>query len=224
MDDPDLDEELHRQALIGLRRVNWVSGTVGTLWRPIRRLATESARTIRVLDVACGGGDNVVQLARRAQRSGLSIEVAGCDLSATAIRIAQQNAETNQVTSEFFVADALSDLPQDYDVICCSLFLHHLDEENAIRLLRSMKTAARKIVLASDLIRSRIGYVLCWTGIRLLTRSRICHVDGPLSVRAAFTMQEAVDLTKRAELHDAVLTRHWPERFLITWSRPDVVQ
>lgn len=218
MDDPQLDRELHQQALIGLRRVNRISGTVGTLWKPIRRLARQSETPIRVLDVACGGGDNVIDLACRARKAGLDVEVSGCDLSPVAIEIAESNAKQRNVSVEFFEADALSPLPAGFDVICCSLFLHHLDEEDVVRLLMSMKNTAGKMVLVSDLIRSRIGYVLCWAGIRLLTRSRICHVDGPLSVEGAFTVKEITTLTEQAGLRGTVLTRHWPERFLISWT------
>ena len=50
--------------------------------------------------------------------------------------------------------------------------------------------------------------IVSWCGLRILTRSRICHIDGPLSVRAAFTLQEMQELATRAELTGATLTRH----------------
>lgn len=221
MDDPELDQELHRQALIGLRRVNAISGTVSTIWKPIEKLARTCERPVRVLDVACGGGDNVIALATRAKRCGLPVTVAGCDLSGTAVEIAKSSAAERKVDADFFQADAITAaLPDDFDVICCSLFLHHLDEGDVVRLLSGMKTAAKRMILASDLIRSRLGYVLAWTGIRLLTRSRICHVDGPLSVEGAFTTDEVLKLAARAQLEGVVLTKHWPQRFLLRWSRP----
>ena len=221
MDDPDLDPVLHEQALVGLRRVHWLSGTVGTLWRPIRKLAAQqSGRPLRVLDVACGGGDVAISIARRAEKANLSIDVSGCDISETALKCATQNAFKYDANVHFFPANAISEeLSEDYDVVICSLFLHHLDDDDAVKLLKVMKQAARKMVLVSDLKRSRLGYVLTWCGLRLLTRSRICHVDGPLSVRAAFKPGEATNLTTKAGLDDALLTRHWPERYLITWRR-----
>lgn len=220
MDDPDLDDQLHHQALAGLRRINTISGTVGTIWKPIEQLAHKRAGTIRILDVACGGGDTAIALARRAQRARLPMQVAGCDLSSTAISYATNNAESQGVDVRFFQADALgNNLPTGYDVIYCSLFLHHLDDEDVVRLFRSMKTAAGQLVLASDLRRSRLGYVLAWAGTRLLTRSRICHVDGPLSVEGAFTPREILALAARAGLDHPQLTRHWPQRFLLRWPR-----
>ena len=35
MDRPDLDQRLHQQALTGLARLNWLSGSLGLIWQPI---------------------------------------------------------------------------------------------------------------------------------------------------------------------------------------------
>ncbi len=219
MDDPGLDPALHQQALVGLRRVHNISGTVSTLWNQIRRVAEQTPnKTLRILDVACGGGDLSISLARKAASSGLSIEFSGCDISQTALDFASSNAASHKVSVNFFQADVIAaPLPGDYDIICCSLFLHHLEETQVVKLLRSMKESARRMVLINDMVRSRWGYVLCWLGLSLLTRSPICHVDGLLSVRAAFTPAEMRNLAAQAELDDATLTCHWPERFLLTW-------
>ena len=119
----------------------------------------------------------------------------------------------------FFVLDALNgDLPTGYDVVSCSLFLHHLEEPDAILLLNRMATAARHLVLIDDLIRSRWGYLLALVGCHMLSGSHVVHVDGPTSVAAAFTPSEILALAKRAGLRGATLTRHWPQRFLLTWK------
>ncbi len=119
----------------------------------------------------------------------------------------------------FFQLDALNDpLPEGFDVVTCSLFLHHLSEEQAVRLLRKMADAARSTILVNDLSRSRLGYALAWTGCRLLSRSPIVHHDGPASVRAAFNLAEARDLAERAGLERVSLSRRWPRRFLLSWS------
>ena len=64
---------------------------------------------------------------------------------------------------------------------------------------------------------TRHGRHLVEEGSRLLTRSPIVHVDGPLSVRAAFTVAEARQLAERAGLSGATIRRHWPQRFLLSW-------
>jgi 2-polyprenyl-3-methyl-5-hydroxy-6-metoxy-1,4-benzoquinol methylase len=222
MDQPGLDEDRHQQALKGLARINWISRTAAIVWPSIRRLASErNGQPLRVLDVACGGGDVAIAVAQKAARAPWPIEVAGCDISQTAIGHASARARQRDAKVEFFQADAIGNsLPAGYDIVTCSLFLHHLDEDDARSLLAGMAAAAGRMVLLNDLIRSRLGYFLAYFGTRLLSRSKIVHTDGPLSVRAAFTMDEAAALADAAGLRGAVLTRHWPERFLLTWKRP----
>ena len=221
MDQPGLKPILHKRALEGLGRINAVSRTNAILWRPIASVAAAAYKendTICVLDVATGGGAIPIALSRRAARRGLNVRVDGCDKSSQAIKFASKEAAARGVQSRFFVHDALSQpLPGDYDVIMCSLFLHHLDEADAIELLQRMTRAAERLVMVDDLIRSRLGYMLAYLGCRLLSTSRIVHVDGPISVAAAFTTEEALELALKAGLRDATLVRHWPQRFLLSW-------
>ncbi len=220
MDQPGLDPRLHREALAGLGRLHRLTRTHAHLWPPIRELASATGgRAVRVLDVACGGGDIAVALRRRALAEGLAVEVDGCDLSPVAIDYAAARAAAASVDCRFFRGDAVeSPLPEGYDALICSFFLHHLDEGPAVELLRRMAAAAR-LVLVDDLVRSPAGYLYAYTGCLLLTRSKIVRVDGPLSVAGAFTPAEALALAREAGLAEAGLRRHWPQRFLLSWRR-----
>ena len=224
MDQPGLDPAAHTQALEGLRRINALSGAVGSLLAPIRSLARErNGQALRVLDLACGGGDNTIALAERARREGLTVRVDGCDLSPQAVAMASRSSRERGLDGVFFQADALKDpLTDNYDVILCTLFLHHLDDEAAVDLLSRMGRASRQLVLINDLIRSPLGYGLAWVGCRLLSRSPIVHFDGPVSVQGAFRLPEVRDLAARAGLDGAVIRRSWPERYLLCWRRPDL--
>ncbi len=222
MDQPGLSAETHRAALAGLNRINAVSGTAALLWKQIRPLAHAATpeTPLRVLDIACGGGDVARALARRAERARLPMTVDGCDHSETALALARSTAEREGLkTIRFFEADVIgAPLPDGYDVLTCSLFLHHLDCEQAVQLLGNMRTSARRMVLLNDLRRSRGGWMLAWLACQTLSRSPIVHHDGPQSISAAFTIPEAVDLARRAGMSDARFSRHWPLRFLLTWK------
>jgi hypothetical protein len=104
--------------------------------------------------------------------------------------------------------------------VICTLFLHHLPEDEAVALLGRMKAAAAHLVVVSDLRRSRLGYAFAWAGCRLLSRSRVFHVDGTRSVESAFTTAEARRLAARADLDGATIVEHWPQRWMLTWARP----
>jgi len=216
MDAPAIDPAEHRRALAALARINRVTNSAGLLWPAIRRLATRLGRTIRVLDVATGSGDVPAGLLARAKRSGIPLEVAGCDVSPTAIDLARRQ----QRGIEFIVLDALHQpLPRGFDVVTCSLFLHHLSRDDALALLANMEHAVRYLVLLNDLARARFSFVGVWLACRMLTRSPIVRFDGPASVRSAFTVAEAAALAERAGLAGATVRTKFPARFLLSWER-----
>ncbi len=224
MDQPGLDEREHALALTWLGRINAVSRASAALWPSLERLARvqpSDSGPLRVLDLAAGGGDTAVDLANRAARSGLAIEVEGCDLSSRAVSIAEKRAAVEGARARFFKFDALADpIPVGYDVLTCSLYLHHLDDDDAVLLLGRMAAAANRLVLVDDLARSRTGSWLAWLVCRVAARSRVVQYDGPASAAAAFTPAEALDLARRAGLEGATIRSHWPSRFLLSWSRP----
>src|SRR5262249_34239372 len=158
-----------------------------------------------VLDLATGAGDLPIRLWRWAQRACLALHIDGCDRNPDAIAYARQRADSERAAVTFFVCNALGPLPAGYDVLLSSLFLHHLEEDHAVSLLRRMAAAAACMILVNDLARSRAGLLLAYAGTRLLTRSAVVHTDGPRSVEGAFTLAEARILAQRAGLAGATV-------------------
>ncbi len=231
MDDPALAEADHLHALSALARINAFSGTAAHLAAAIAGIVDVHAsrhQPVEVVDVACGGGDVTVALSRRlARRLGTShsaapppVHVTGLDVSPRAVDRATAFAAAKHAANvRFAVRDVVAEGCPPCDIATSSLFLHHLDDTDAIAVLRALAAAARLGVVVSDLLRSRAGLVLAVLGTTVLSTSRVARVDGPLSVRAARTSAEYRDLFARAGLHGATVRRVWPERALITWQR-----
>jgi 2-polyprenyl-3-methyl-5-hydroxy-6-metoxy-1,4-benzoquinol methylase len=218
MDDASLEEGRHRHALRGLSRLNRLGGSARIVWPSIAALARRETRPLRILDLACGGGDVPLGLWRRARRSGIDVDIHGLDISPRAVRFAQEQAEQAGAPLEFSVGDVLDEpLPTGFDAVMCSLFLHHMKEDEAVLLLTKMRQAARRIVLVNDLLRSDRGVWLVYLASRLVTSSAVVHVDAPRSVRAAFTEDEIRGLARRARMHGAEVSRRWPVRLLLRW-------
>lgn len=218
MDDPGLDAAEHERALRALRRINFLSASPGILWPAIWRLARErDAERLRVLDIATGSGDVPLALWRKARRVGLKLEILGLDVSRRAIDLARSQVDDATASVRFEQFDVLRDsLPDGYDVLTTSLFLHHLSDEEAGQLVGKMATAARQMVLISDLRRSRLGWWIAFAASRLLTRSKVLHVDALLSVQAAFTEEELLAMATATSLHDVKVERCWPCRMLLS--------
>jgi SAM-dependent methyltransferase len=239
MDDPGLRPSEHYRALEALALVNRLSLTAGRVWREVRRqggvargngdrgigpgagdrAGPRNGEPRRILDVACGGGDTVRALKRRADREGVPLEVHGCDVSPQAVAHARAQARREGLDVSFFELDALrAPLPTGYDIVCSSLFLHHLTEREGVRVLEGMAQAGRALVL-QDLLRTRAGYWLAWWTLRLLSRSRVAHVDGPRSVQASFRIPEVAALARKAGLDGASIEPCWPQRFTLYWRK-----
>jgi 2-polyprenyl-3-methyl-5-hydroxy-6-metoxy-1,4-benzoquinol methylase len=216
MDQPQLGAAEHIQALRGLRRLNLASGVAATLWREInRRLRPASGKPLRLLDIASGGGDVPLSLWARAQKRCVQLEILGLDKSSTACDFAAARAQRDHANVTFQQHDVLNQsIPGGFDIVTCSLFLHHLEPGEVVRLLSNLAAAAQLIVV-SDLRRNLRGYVLAHAASWLLTTSRVVHADAPQSVANAFSIAEMRRLCHEAGLHDAMIRKTWPCRMLI---------
>jgi 2-polyprenyl-3-methyl-5-hydroxy-6-metoxy-1,4-benzoquinol methylase len=221
IDDPALDRDRLHGALGGLTTINALSRSAEILWPPIRRLARElKSDRLRVLDIATGAGDVPIRLWRKARRAGLALEIHGIDVSEPVLEYARRRAAKAGAPLAFRRLNVVEGpLPAGYDVITSSLFLHHLSDEAAGKLLRSMAAAAEHLVLVNDLRRSRWGLALAHFAGHVLTRSPVVRLDAVRSVRAALTLGEARELAAEAGLQGIELARHWPCRYLLSWRR-----
>lgn len=222
MDQSGLDPESHTEALDGLGRLHRIGRSARGIWPPIRDLARSSApSSLRILDVATGGGDLPIALWQLGLRAGVSLEIDGFDRSSQAVAYARQKACRARSGVRFFLRDALAqEIPPGYDVVLCSLFLHHLERPEALSLLKRMAGAAGRMVLLHDLVRSRVNVVLMGAGAALFTQSPVVHADAPQSVQAAFTIPEVSAMAQEAGLTGARIVPKHPFRFLLIWKRP----
>ena len=221
MDDPDIDRQQHSLALKSLARLNSLSTSANILWSPIKSLAMQlKTNRLRMLDIATGSGDIPLSLWKRANRAGLELDIQAIDISSQALDFARQKAESANAKINFSQLNVLEqEIADQFDVVTASLFLHHLDRPDAIVLLNRMAHATRHVALVNDLERRIGGVLLAFVATRLLSRSKVVHTDAILSVKAAFTVDEALALANDAGLEGATVDRRWPYRYLLTWRR-----
>jgi len=232
MDDANIDPREHRRALGGLSRLNRLSFASVSVARAVRELLNErgvAAPRATLLDLACGGGDLLLGVRDTLGHADASMSPEqattdiAVDISDTALGVLRERAEAKKLGVRCVRADVLAaPLPfadASVDVCMCSLFLHHLTRSDTVNVLREMARVARCGVVVSDLARTRRGLLLAWSASRMMTSSRVVHIDSVKSVRAAWTRSELMELAREAGLHTAGLRAIWPQRLLLVWRR-----
>jgi len=215
MDDPNLPREQHLLALAGLARLNRLTCVSWPIYNQLKRITKLLRRPLKVLDVATGSGDLPIRWAKRARAERLPMQLTAIDISDVAIGYAQDQAQQAGVDVCFQQRDCLGQrLPGGFDVVTCSLFLHHLPESQIAQLLIAMRAAAGHAVVVCDLERSRPNLAAVWLAAHAVTPSPIVHEDAIKSVRGALTRSEFRRIAESALGHPVAVRALPPCRYL----------
>jgi len=227
MDDPGAGRDDLARSLAFIRRVNERMGGTGAL---LRRLRPWSARwprdrPVTLLDVATGSADIPVAARRWARSAGFDLRITGVDAHPTTLDLARdfvrEAGEEDGVQLVRADALALDDAfaPGSFDYAHAGMFLHHLSDDDAVRVLRSMHRIASRGLIWNDLVRSPAA--LAYIRLATLGKPRMIRHDTYVSVRAGFTKRESLGLARRAGLgyvdHEWRLLTH---RFTVAGEKP----
>ena len=198
MDRPQpVSAELERD-LYNIRRLNRWFGSYSLISWFLRRWVNSGDR-LRILDLATGSGDIPRLIADYAGKVGAQVQIDALDQQRATLEIAiRLSADYPNIS--FVEGNVLDwDAPQPYDMVFCTLALHHFSESDAVQVLRRCRELSRKFVLVSDLRRGWLGTI----GVYLLTatifREPMIRFDARLSIARSFSFSELRDLAKRAD-------------------------
>jgi ubiquinone/menaquinone biosynthesis C-methylase UbiE len=77
-----------------------------------------------------------------------------------------------------------------FDYAITSMFLHHLSDDDAVKVLRNMDRVARRGIVAADLLRHPSAYA--WISLFTVASNRLVKHDARASVRQAFDPDEVL--------------------------------
>lgn len=181
---PELESDLEN-----LRRLNQYFGSYGLL-RYFLRLWLRPDRVWSILDLATGSADIPCMIADWARQRKISVRIDAVDFHESTLEIARRRVAGYPEIS-LIRADAREyTSAQTYDIVCCSLALHHFSEEDAVKLLRQMRRLTHDKALVADLERSAFAWVMVWLLTTLVFREPMTQYDARLSVKRAFSCRE----------------------------------
>lgn len=176
----------------------------------LKRVPHGLGRPLHIMDVGCGGGDLLRQIAAWARRRGIAVQLTGIDLNPYAARAAAERTPKN-LGIAWVTANALEYRPdQPVDIVVSTLMAHHLEDEEIITLLRWMEATAQAGWFINDLERSAWSCRLFGWLERVAGWHRFVRHDGPASFRRALRKEEWAPLLAAAGVaQDAVTVERW---------------
>lgn len=190
--------------------IHRIFGEMRALRRTLfRDLVNDGSKTFSILDVGAGEGELLMALGKWSDK--YEIFRVGVEIDA----VAAKGIKRKSISA--VRADALK-LPfadSIFDYVFCTLFLHHMGDDDAVRLLKEMARVAAKRIYAVDLNRHPTAYYT----YRILGRmflQRFTLDDGSLSILRSYTPPELFELAERAGLTDVKLEHSRANRLVLS--------
>ena len=175
----------------------------------VREVLASGEGRVSILDVGAGSGELLRLLSKRL--ADVTAFLVGVEINPDAAN------SIGKIGSIALQADAMN-LPfadDGFDYVFCSLFLHHLDDEPAIKMLREMNRVARKKIFVIDLNRSPVAYYF-YRIVGGLFLQRFSLEDGALSILRSRSPQELLDLARKADIKDVTVRSSKANRLILS--------
>ena len=183
--------------LENIRQLNRWFGSYALISMFLSRWIKPGGR-LRIVDLATGSGDIPRLIAEYGRKIGAELKIDALDRQSATLEIAKRLSvrypEIVLVEGNLLEWDAT----EPYDLVLCTLALHHFRDADAVRVLQRCRKLSCKFVLVSDLRRGWLATI----GVHLLTatmfREPMTKYDGRLSAARAFSFAEMNQLARRA--------------------------
>ena len=217
MDDFSIQGEALEGALRYLAFINRFLGghliILQSLKRALQKLSwTQINPGAHLIDLGCGGGDTLAKVAQWSNKQQLALQLTGIDANPHILAFARENTsmhpEINYIEGDFLTKDFDW---SPYQVVLCSLILHHFEEEKIIALLEQIPKGT--LLIINDLQRHWLAYylfqVLCFFSLA----PPMAKKDGAISIRKGFQRKELETLLKRCNVSRYELSWRWAFRY-----------
>ncbi|WP_188050952.1 methyltransferase domain-containing protein [Flavobacterium sp. GP15] len=216
MDDFAMEGEILRDALDKIAKINQLLGGNKLTLQGVQDLLPATPNEIVIVDVGCGNGDMLRTLAEFGLKNNLKFKLIGIDANNFTVSHAKQLSEKYPNIS-YLCQDIFSKefLDVKYDIILCTLTLHHFKDDEIVYLLNTFYTTATIGIVINDLQRSAIAYRLFQGLCFVFQLNAMSREDGLVSILRGFKKEELVAFSKK--LNFSKYKIHWRWAFRYQW-------
>ena len=197
-----------------MRFIHRVFGEMRALRNSLLREILESGeKEVSILDVGAGSGELLRELSKWLVEK--KAFLVGAEINADATDAIRGENGGGAVTAILADARTLPFGNDSFDYVFCSLFLHHLDDKQAVTMLREMGRVAMKKIFVIDLNRSPVAYYF-YKLVGSLFLQRFTLEDGALSILRSRLPGELRSLAVRAHLTDVSVQHSMANRLILS--------
>ena len=218
MDDFAMEGEILRDALDKIAKINQLLGGNQLTLQGVQDLTSSISKSseIVIVDVGCGNGDMLRTLADFGLKNKLKFQLIGIDANSFTISHAQQLSQNYPNISyrcEDIFETSFKELK--YDIILCTLTLHHFKDKEIVDLLSVFYANSTIGIVINDLQRSAIAYRLFQALCFVFRLNEMSREDGLTSILRGFKKEELIHFSKKLSFKNYKI--HWKWAFRYQW-------
>lgn len=216
LDETHIQQDLLFKNLKELDILNRTTGGHALSLKGLKQLVTDPEKIYHIVDLGCGSGDSLRAMADWANKNNFKVKLTGVDRNVDVIeylgRHCRAYPEISGIVSDYQI---FLDRDTSIDIVHCSLFCHHLNEDELTKLFIYFREKVTTGFIINDLQRNWMAYYSAWFFTRLLNGTLLAKNDGPVSVLRAFKVNELKHLFKEANIKNYIIQKSRQFRFLI---------
>ena len=216
MDDFTLEGEILRDALDKIAKINQLLGGNKLTLQGVQSLINQVSikKEITIVDIGCGNGDMLRALADYASKNNLNFKLIGIDANEFTINHAKKLSKHYQNITyqcEDIFEDKFTALK--YDIVLCTLTLHHFKDAEIIKLVSVFYENANIGIVINDLQRSALAYRLFQVLCFVFRLNKMSKEDGLVSILRGFKKEELEEFSKKTHLKKYSIQWKWAFRY-----------
>ncbi len=215
MDNFESKGDVISKTLTELNIINqWLGGYKVTISGLNKLLFGKKITELQIADMGCGGGHTLKEIFKWSKKNNYRVKFFGIDANPNIIEVARKTTkelkDIELVTGNVLEQDLNG---YSFDIINCTLLIHHFNDEELVLFLKKMSASARIGIVINDLHRNWFAYYSIAILTKLFSRSSMVRNDAPLSVLRAFDRSELYNILSKAGINDYELAWRWAYRW-----------
>jgi 2-polyprenyl-3-methyl-5-hydroxy-6-metoxy-1,4-benzoquinol methylase len=216
MDDFDMNGEVLREALDKIAKINQLLGGNQLTLQGVRGLISkiDKKQKITIVDVGCGNGDMLRELADFGTKNDYNFNLIGVDANEFTINYARQLSK-KQKNISYNCQNIFDKVFKELkcDIVLCTLTLHHFKDDEILNLQQVFFESARIGIVINDLHRSSVSYRLFQVVCIIFGLNKMSREDGLTSILRGFKKKELIYFSEKLKFKNYKIQWKWAFRY-----------